>query len=116
MSPGGWRRGEGRGQGGPVPISSALERLRKDLGVPAADASARLNSGLREALGPLVDHLVSAQLRRDVVTLVVNDPSIAQAVRLRVGRVVEELARAEPPLVVSDVRVKVDRRGRGTSR
>lgn len=99
-----------------MPISSALERLRRDLGVPAADASARLNAALREALGPLVDHLVSAQLRRDQVTLVVNEPTIAQAVRLRVGRVVEELGRVEPPIEVTEVRVKVDRRGRGTTR
>ena len=109
------RRG-GPGGRGPVPIAAALERLRRDLGVPSPDASERLHVALREALGPLVEQLTSAQLRRDVVTLVVNDPTMAQAVRLRAGNVVEELGRADPPVAVSDVRIRVDRRGAGRTR
>jgi hypothetical protein len=95
-----------------MPLARALDRLRRDLGVPTATTSTTLESVAQGVLGPLFDQVSSLQLRKTVLIVVVAEPAVAQAVRFRARGLVDALLTADPPVVVSDVQVRVDGRSR----
>ena len=96
---------------GPLPLASSIERLQKDLGIPARSTATTLEAVVRDVLGPLIDQLTAIRMRSGVLVLDVNDPAVAEAVRFRARAIVDALAAADPPVVCERVDVRVDRRG-----
>ncbi len=96
---------------GPQPLASSIERLQKDLGMPARSTATVVEAVVREVLGPLIEQLTAIRMRSGVLVLDVNDPAVAEAVRFRARALADALAGSEPPVGCERVDVRVDRRG-----